>query len=195
MNILETTAVQLPISVLVNNEGQIEGVPANPRVLRDSQYLALKESMQKDNLTGVLPLKVFQLGEQYVVIGGNMRLQVLKELGAEQVSCIVVPQDAPAETLRKIVITDNSTFGDWDMDCLANEWDAGELQDWGVELPLGDIPSEEDVMGLFENAGEAQKEDMLSIKVQVPKQYEGKIEDMRECIRVTLADYEGVKVE
>ena len=195
MNILETTAVQLPISVLVNNEGQIEGVPANPRVLRDSQYLALKESMQNDNLTGVLPLKVFQQGEQYVVIGGNMRLQVLKELGAEQVSCIIVPQDAPAETLRKIVITDNSTFGDWDMDMLANEWEVDELKDWGVELPLGDIPSEEDVMGLFENAGEAQKEDVLSIKVQVPKQYEGKIEDMRECIRVTLADYEGVKVE
>lgn len=195
MNILETKAVQLPISVLVNNEGQIEGVPANPRVLRDEKYEALKASMQNDNLTGVLPLKVYQQGNEYIVLGGNMRLQVLKELGAEQVSCIIVPNDTPADVLRKIVITDNSTFGDWDMDMLANEWEEDELKDWGVELPLGDIPSEEDVMGLFENAGEAQKEDMLSIKVQVPKQYEGNIEDMRGCIRVTLADYEGVKVE
>lgn len=194
MNILETTAVQLPISVLVNNEGQIEGVPANPRVLRDSQYLALKESMQNDNLTGVLPLKVFQQDEQYVVIGGNMRLQVLKELGAEQVSCIIVPNDTPADILRKIVITDNSTFGDWDMDMLANEWEADELKDWGVDIPNTDVPDEDFVNGLFEDAAEAQGENKLNIKIEVPQQHEEVIEDIRKAVEITLAEWEGCKV-
>lgn len=192
MNILETTAVQLPISVLVNNEGQIEGVPANPRILRDSRYLALKESMQKDNLTGVLPLKVFQQGEQYVVIGGNMRLQVLKELGAEQVSCIIVPNDTPADVLRKIVITDNSTFGDWDMDMLANEWEVDELKDWGVELPSF-LDEDSNIEGLFGKQQEQEKT-KDTITIQIPQSLFPQKEEIIERVRGLLLKYEGAKV-
>ena len=135
MNITTSQVTLLPLSHLVANTGQIEGVPANPRVLKDKQYKALVKSLKKDNLTGVLPLKVFLHNDQYVVLGGNQRLHALQEVKAEQVACIIVPEDAPAETLRKIVVLDNSTFGEWDMDMLANEWNTEELQEWGVELP------------------------------------------------------------
>ena len=142
MNITTSQVTLLPLTHLVANTGQIEGVPANPRVLKDKQYKALVKSLKKDNLTGVLPLKVFLHNGQYVVLGGNQRLHALQEVKAEQVACIIVPEDAPAETLRKIVVLDNSTFGEWDMDMLANEWNTEELQEWGVELP-SDIANEE----------------------------------------------------
>ncbi len=32
-------------------------------------------------------------------------------------------------------IKDNNGFGEDDWDVLANEWDAAELQDWGMDLP------------------------------------------------------------
>lgn len=135
MDILKTDVRTIALKDLHNNTGQIEGVPANPRVLRDDAYKALVASLQADNLTGVLPLKVIQYNGEWVVLGGNMRLRALKEIGAKDVECIVVPQDTDADTLRKIVITDNSTFGEWDNDMLANEWSIEELQEWGVDVP------------------------------------------------------------
>ena len=33
---------------------------------------------------------------------------------------------------RQFIIKDNATFGEWDWDKLANEWDSDELNDWGV---------------------------------------------------------------
>lgn len=187
MDILETKAVRLPIEQLVNNEGQIADVPANPRVLRDEKYEALKASMQSDNLTGVLPLKVYQQGDEYIVLGGNMRLQVLKELGAEQVSCIIVPNDTPADVLRKIVITDNSTFGDWDMDMLANEWEVDELKDWGVELPSFLDEDEKDQKDLSD---EIETEFKIEVKCTCEKEQENLYNELTsqgyECRILTL---------
>lgn len=142
MDILKTDVRTIALKDLKNNTGQIDGVPANPRVLRDDAYKALVASLQADNLTGVLPLKVIQYNGEWVVLGGNMRLRALKEIGAKDVECIVVPQDTDADTLRKIVITDNSTFGEWDNDMLANEWSVEELQEWGVDVPQFADPDE-----------------------------------------------------
>lgn len=36
---------------------------------------------------------------------------------------------------KEFVIKDNSDFGEWDWEMLANEWDEDDLEDWGVSLP------------------------------------------------------------
>lgn len=38
------------------------------------------------------------------------------------------------EQEREIIIRDNVSNGDWDMDMLANEWDPIQLKDWGVDF-------------------------------------------------------------
>jgi len=80
-----------------------------------------------------------------------MRLRACKELGMEAVPCKVLPADTPVAKLREYAIKDNNGFGEDDWDVLANEWDAEELQDWGVELPMdwdvdgqGDVTATED---------------------------------------------------
>lgn len=35
---------------------------------------------------------------------------------------------------REFIIKDNVGFGEWDYDMLANEWDAKDLDDWGVDV-------------------------------------------------------------
>lgn len=137
MEIKDTDVQKISIAQLQPNEGQLEeiGIHANPRQITEDEYNALKASIQTDDLTGVFPLKVYPHEGAYVVLGGNMRLRALQEMGAKEVSCIVIPKNIPAQKLNKIIITDNSTFGDWDMDALANEWDIEELKDWGVDLP------------------------------------------------------------
>ncbi len=41
---------------------------------------------------------------------------------------------------REFIIKDNSSFGEWDMDALANEWNLDELNEWGLDL---DFPVDE----------------------------------------------------
>lgn len=35
---------------------------------------------------------------------------------------------------QEFIIADNASFGDWDYDALANEWDASDLNSWGVDV-------------------------------------------------------------
>jgi hypothetical protein len=66
------------------------------------------------------------------VLGGNFRLAASRENKAKEVPCIVFPADTPVDKLKEIVIKDNGSFGSWDFDALANEWDDLPLTDWGT---------------------------------------------------------------
>ena len=136
MDILETKTKVLRVADLRPNEGQMEaiGVHANPRQISEVEYQKLLDSLRTDNLTGVLQEKVFNYEGEWIVLDGNMRLRALQELGVEKVQCIIVPEDTPAKVIEKIIILSNSTFGEWDMDALAN-WDADLLKEWGVDVP------------------------------------------------------------
>lgn len=48
---------------------------------------------------------------------------------------VVMASGLTTEERAQFVIKDNSSYGEWDMDVLANGWDAMPLSDWGVDLP------------------------------------------------------------
>lgn len=127
----EITAV--PVSRLQNNTGQIAGVPENPRTITRDKFERLKQRIMRSNLLGVFPLKVFRTGGKYVTLGGNQRLRAAKAIGLKEVPCIILPDETDAETLREVVILENTHDGDNDWDAMANSWDAVELADWGVD--------------------------------------------------------------
>lgn len=126
----------LPISKLKTNNGQIEGLPKNPRFIRDERYERLKQSIKE--LPSMLELRelivVPQTGH-FVTIGGNMRLRAAKDLGLTELPCKVLEAATPVHTLAEIAIKDNAGFGQDDFDILANEWTDFPLTDWGMELP------------------------------------------------------------
>jgi len=68
-----------------------------------------------------------------VVVGGNMRLLAMKDLGYREVSVIDVTEWTQ-EKRDQFMIKDNLSFGDWDYDLLANEWNIDDLTDWGMDL-------------------------------------------------------------
>lgn len=45
---------------------------------------------------------------------------------------------------KEFIIKDNASFGEWDFDCLANEWDVADLNEWGIDLPTFDIDEGEE---------------------------------------------------
>lgn len=188
MDITKTDTKLLKVADLRPNEGQIPDVPSNPRFITESEYEKLCNSLREDNLTGVLQVKVYNYQGEWIVLDGNMRLKAMQEVGIQEAQCLVVPQDAPAAVLRKIVIEANSTFGRWDMDALANEWDAKELDSWGVFVPeINNI----DVDALFEDA-EEQKPKAQTIVIELPEGVEK--EQLVDIVKAALVDY-AIKIK
>lgn len=131
----ELTYTLLPLSKLEVNKGQIEGVPKNPRFIRDNKYKQLVESISNTpEMMKARPLIVHQQGDKYVVLAGNMRLRAMRELKWHECPCAITAEGTDAKKLREYAIKDNVAFGEDDMDLLANEWDLGELQDWGMDF-------------------------------------------------------------
>ena len=115
--------MKIPISKLLNNTGQIEGVPTNPRTIDKADYQKLLNSIQEDPeyLDHEKP-RVIAHGDKYVVLNGNQRLRALKELGYKETECEVYKPDTPAKVLRARIIKSNHGYGKDDIDLLANEW-------------------------------------------------------------------------
>lgn len=141
--------------------------PANPRVIKDSQFKSLVTSLLVfPEMLSFRPLVVNKKNE---VLGGNQRLRALlaisqmeeseirsrienssdgKKMGKKKINeCVsfwVSFVDSPSVEVnvvdwndhqqRQFIIKDNATFGEWDWDALANEWDNNELIEWGVPV-------------------------------------------------------------
>jgi len=110
--------------------GQVKPNPGNPRVIKDDQFAKLVKSLQ--DFPEMLGIRELVVDENMVVLGGNMRLRALQHIGAKQVQVRIVRGMTDAQK-REFVIKDNSGFGEWDWDVLANEWDDLPLDDWGVD--------------------------------------------------------------
>ena len=135
----------LPMSQIAVNNGQIDGVRANPRQIKGEKFDRLKASIERNpEMLALRELLVYEHGGKYIVIGGNMRYRACKELGYTQMPCKIIPPQATAEQLNAYIILDNSGFGDWDWDALANEWDSQQLTDWGVDVPNWDEEASEE---------------------------------------------------
>lgn len=130
----------IEIKKLVENKGQIAGLPKNPRLIKDERFKKLVKSIQDDpEMLELRECIVVPHEDQFIVIAGNMRLKACKELGHKKIPCKVLDADTPVEKLRAYTVKDNVPFGDHDWDLLANEWDITDLDDWGMELPENDL--------------------------------------------------------
>jgi ParB-like chromosome segregation protein Spo0J len=78
-----------------------------------------------------------------VVLGGNMRLRACKEAGLKEIPIIKADTLTP-EQQSEFIIKDNVSGGEWDWDMLANEWNAEELDAWGLDVPKFDTEINEE---------------------------------------------------
>lgn len=151
----------LPIAKIKKNTGQVQGLPANPRVIKDSKFKKLQNSIKENpEMLSLRELLVFPVGKEYITIGGNMRLEAMKVLGYNEAPCKVLPADTSVENLKAYTIKDNSGFGEWDFSMLANEWEAPKLNDWGLDVwqePVGNPfePSGDSIETMIEQADDA----------------------------------------
>lgn len=135
----------LPTALLEQNDGQIEGLPRNPREWTREDFENLKKSIvETPELTAARGCIVYPRkdAEKLVALGGNMRLAAVKELKKKTIPVAVYPENTTQAKLMEIAAKDNGVFGKWDFDALGNEWDSLPLGEWGIpawKAPIGDI--------------------------------------------------------
>ena len=114
----------------------VKANPNNPRVIRDEKFAKLKQSIiDFPEMLEKRPLVCFtDTDGKLVVLGGNMRLKALSDIGAKEIP-VILADDWTEEQKAQFLIKDNVGFGEWDWEQLANEWDAEQLSDWGLDLP------------------------------------------------------------
>jgi hypothetical protein len=146
----------------------------NPRTIKDERFQKLCESIKA--FPDMLRLRPLVLNREHVVLGGNMRLRACIELGLSE-TWVVVASNLTAEQEREFIIKDNSSFGQWDWEELATNWDTDLLAEWGLDI----VPiSDEDMGQFFEERNMQDGQDEIKDKI---------------CLVFTLDEIEVVKRE
>lgn len=138
----------------------IQPNPDNPRTIRDDKFERLIDSLL--NFPKMMALRPIVV-DGATALGGNMRTRALvaicempeselldrlkgnknlakfwqpiRQSGQIPDEWVRQASELTEEEKRRFIITDNAGFGEWDWDILANEWDAGELAEWGLDVP------------------------------------------------------------
>ena len=188
----------IDITKLLYNEGQIDGVPKNPRYLKESEHDKLVKSLSDSpELLEYKPLMVYGLEDgTYVTICGNMRLRVANELriggntNFDKLPCFVLKTDTPIEKIKEYAIKDNVQAGNWDWDELANgEWETDDLQDWGVDCSFLQQDEWEELPPVDKEVKDPVLDKPIKIEVTIPITNKEQEDEIREAIKVALTDY------
>lgn len=112
----------------------------NPRLIKDDKFKKLVKSIKE--FPEMLEKRPIIVDEDFVVLGGNMRLKAAKEAGLKKVwidQAIGWSDEKKAE----FIIKDNVGFGEWDWEILANEWYSKQVIEWGLDIVGFDVNVEE----------------------------------------------------
>ena len=126
----------------------IKETPGNPRFIKKPKFKKLVKSLKE--APWMMLIRPIVVDESMTILGGNMRLRACRSAGIFDIP-IHIETDLTEAQKREFIIKDNSGFGEWDWDILANEWDVKQLSDWGVDLPVFDLPTEDDQPNNDEN--------------------------------------------
>jgi len=113
---------------------EIKSNPNNPRLIKEEKFRKLVKSIK--DFPEMMELRPIVIDENNVIQGGNMRYQALLDLKYKEIpdSWVKQGKDLSEDQWKQFVIKDNVGFGEWEWDTLANEWDALELAEWGLDV-------------------------------------------------------------
>jgi DNA modification methylase len=89
----------------------------------------------KENLTGIRDFNKKTTAEQEALVN-YWQLWIDKPTAT-----IIKAAELSDEEKKEFIIKDNVGYGEWDYDLLANDWDAEDLNDWGLDVWQDDYSS------------------------------------------------------
>lgn len=119
--------------------------PNNPRIIKDDKFEKLKSSLKE--FPKMMELRPIVVDKDNMVLGGNMRYRALEALGYKEVpdEWIKKADKLTDKEKRRFIVEDNTAFGEWDWDLLSNQYDFGELLEWGFNESDLNLETEEEL--------------------------------------------------
>lgn len=133
-----TKITRVAVDRLRINEGQLEWLPRNPRQWTQTDIDRMVRSVEEDpDFAEVRPVLATPAPDgSLVVFAHNLLTRAAQVRGDRDLPVAVFePEtDEDRETVCRLALKDNGTFGSWDTDILANKWNVElwQLEDWGV---------------------------------------------------------------
>ena len=130
---------------------KIKGNPNNPRIIKNDKFKKLVKSIKE--FPEMLKLRPIVVDENYMVLGGNMRLKASQDAGLKEV-WLEVAEGLSEEQKDEFIVKDNVNFGEWDYDLLSNDFNSKQLVEWGLDV--------------WENQDDIIEEEILSRNIKAP---------------------------
>jgi len=105
---------------------------SNPRIIKDPKFKQLVQSIQE--FPEMLELRPIIVNSDMVILGGNMRYKACMDAGIKEIP-IMIADSLDEAKQKEFIVKDNVGFGEWDWDIVNSEWDASNLEEWGLDLP------------------------------------------------------------
>lgn len=144
---MEVKRIYINVDELNANVGQIDGLPANPRVIKKHRFDKTLKSINDDpEMLELREIIAYPHETGLVIICGNMRYEALKYKNVKETPVKILPKETPVRKLRAYAIKDNVSYGENNWEEIANNWDINEVKEWGVEgFPFDGIDEDGDM--------------------------------------------------
>lgn len=125
---------------------ELKKLPNNPRLIKDDQFKILCQSIESNkDYFEARPILLSNRTGELIIIGGNQRYAAAKHLKLKEVPTYLI-EDLTEERERELIIRDNVSNGNWDMDLLANNFEIPDLENWGLDLDWGIVEEEAEIV-------------------------------------------------
>ncbi len=147
--------------------------PDNPRTITEEDFEKLKNSIK--GFEKMMEINPIVIDEDNVILSGNQRYQALVAMEYKEIpdKWIKKVEGLTKAEKRKYVVQDNTHYGQFDMEVLANEYEVEELQEMGVRevanIKIDEIPPDDE---------KEKKKEMITCPL-CDKEFEGKIASKR----------------
>lgn len=129
-----TQITRIALDRLRINEGQLDWLPRNPRSWTQTDIDRMVRSIEEDpDFADVRPVLATPAPDgTLVVFAHNLLTRAAQVRGDRDLPVAVFEPETEEdhETIRRLAIKDNGSFGSWDTEILANEW---EFETWDLE--------------------------------------------------------------
>jgi hypothetical protein len=136
------------MEIVERNISELIEAEYNPRQISEKQFEQLKDSLKRFGFVDPVLVNMHP-DRTNIIIGGHMRTKAAKDLGYTEVPCVELNLTYDQE--KELNIRLNKNGGSFDMDALANYFEASELIEYGFEAyEFGGVDvSEEDMSDEF----------------------------------------------
>lgn len=110
-----TKVVCIPLANLEMNDGQLDGLPSNPREIDADKYELLKANIKRYpemlNYRGLIVYPLPDKDGKFIILCGNMRYRAMSELRFKDAPCQIIESGTDIETLKAYSMIDNNSSG------------------------------------------------------------------------------------